>query len=180
MSCSNAARLSGRACSTAAVDPASSRSIKGQEGRTMRAKTTSVALWAAQGTLAALFLFAGGMKLVLPIEAMAGPIAFPGWFLRFIGLAEVLGALGLVLPAALRIRPMLTPIAAAGLVVIMVGATATTAAAMPLSMAVLPFVTGVVAAWVGYGRLQLSPIAPRDARQRADLRAALPANERVA
>ena len=76
----------------------------------------NVTLWVIQGLLAALFLFAGSMKLILPIEAMAGPVALPGAFLRFIGVVEVLGAVGLVLPWLLRIRPELTPLAGAGLV----------------------------------------------------------------
>ena len=83
-------------------------------------------LWTVQTLLAALFLFAGAMKLVLPIEMMAGPVPLPGLFLRFIGVAEVAGGLGLVLPWLLKIRPVLTPVAAAALVVIMIGATAVT------------------------------------------------------
>ena len=75
------------------------------------------ALWIVQALLAALFLFAGGMKLVLPLEQMTGPIALPGPLLRFIGVMEVLGGLGLVLPGLLGIRPGLTPLAAAGLVI---------------------------------------------------------------
>jgi uncharacterized membrane protein YphA (DoxX/SURF4 family) len=63
------------------------------------------ALWVVQVALAALFLFAGGMKLVLPLEKMAGPPALPGALLRFIGVAEVCGALGLVLPGLLRMAP---------------------------------------------------------------------------
>src|SRR5216117_1876633 len=62
------------------------------------------ALWTIQVLLALLFLFAGGMKLILPIEKMTGSIPLPGWFLRFIGVAEVLGGLGLTLPTLLRIR----------------------------------------------------------------------------
>src|SRR5258706_15384255 len=85
--------------------------------------TMNVALWIVQGLLAALFLFAGGAKLVLPLDQMTGPVALPGWFLRFIGVAEVLGAFGLVLPGLLRIRPGLTPLAAAGVWIIFVGAT---------------------------------------------------------
>ena len=80
-------------------------------------------LWVAQGLLAAVFLFAGGMKLVLPLDALKGPIPLPGLFLRFIGVAEVTGAIGLILPWLLSIRRALTPLAAAGLVVIMAGAT---------------------------------------------------------
>jgi len=109
-------------------------------------------LWIVQGLLAALFLFAGGMKLVLPIEAMAGPVAVPGPFLRFIGVAEVLGAVGLILPGLLRIQKQLTPIAAAGLVIIMIGATVVTALPGPLAPALAPLVVGLLAALVVYGR----------------------------
>ncbi len=85
-------------------------------------------LWTVQGLLALIFLFAGGMKLVLPIEALTKQMPLPGLFLRFIGVAEVLGAIGLILPGLLRIRPGLTPLAAAGLVIIMIGATVLTLA----------------------------------------------------
>lgn len=121
-------------------------------------------LWTIQTLLAALFLFAGGMKLILPLGAMAGPIALPGLFLRFIGVCEVLGGIGLILPALLRIRPVLTPIAAAGLVTIMIGATTVSAIAMGAGAAVVPFLVGVLAALVGYGRVRLAPIAPRSRR----------------
>lgn len=109
-------------------------------------------LWVMQGLLAALFLFAGGSKLVLPLEAMAGPIAFPGWFLRFIGVAEVAGAVGLILPALLSIAPFLTPLAAIGLVAIMMGAVTTTVATMGAGAAGVPLVVGVLSAAVAYGR----------------------------
>ena len=118
----------------------------------------NVLLWVVQGLLAALFLFAGGMKLVLPLEAMAGPIALPGLFMRFIGVAEVAGALGLVLPSLLRIQPRLTPVAAAGLVIIMIGATALTGAVGPVAMSAFPAVVGVLAGFVAYGRARTSPI----------------------
>ena len=55
------------------------------------------ALWIVQGLLAALFLFAGGMKLVLPLDKLTGPFPLPGWFIRFIGVCEVLGALAAAL-----------------------------------------------------------------------------------
>src|SRR5207244_7857418 len=76
-------------------------------------------LWTVQAILALLFVFAGGTKLMLPIEvltSMGSPnqVVLPGSFLRFIGIAEVLGAIGLILPRLLRIRPGLTPLAAAG------------------------------------------------------------------
>ena len=121
----------------------------------------NVVLWVVQGLLAALFLFAGGMKLVLPIEALAGQIALPGLFMRFIGVAEVAGALGLVLPSLLRIQPRLTPVAASGLIIIMIGATIITGIAGPVAMALVPAVVGVLAGFVMYGRVKTSPISPR-------------------
>jgi len=114
-------------------------------------------LWGVQGLLAALFLFAGGMKLVMPPEAMKGPIEFPILFLRFIGIAEVLGAVGLILPQLLKIKQVLTPLAAAGLVIIMIGATTTMVATAGVAAAVMPFVVGVLAATVAYGRWQPAP-----------------------
>jgi uncharacterized membrane protein YphA (DoxX/SURF4 family) len=117
-------------------------------------RTTGTVLWTLQVLLAALFLFAGGMKLVTPIAAMTQQVALPGPFLRFIGLAEVLGALGLILPGLLRIRPTLTPLAAAGLVIIMTGAVGVTMATMGAAQAVIPGVVGVLAAGVAVGRFQ--------------------------
>jgi len=121
----------------------------------------NVLLWVVQASLAALFLFAGGMKLVLPLEALAGPVALPGLFMRFIGLAEVAGALGLVLPSLLKIQPRLTPVAAAGLVIIMIGATVLTGVAGPVVMAAMPAVVGTLAGFVAYGRVWTSPIRSR-------------------
>jgi len=105
-------------------------------------------LWVVQGVLALLFLCAGGMKLVLPIEAMKGPIELPGLFLRFIGVAEVLGAIGLILPRLLGIRPGLTPLAAAGLVIIMMGATVITAMGGAVAPALVPVAVGLLLVFV--------------------------------
>jgi uncharacterized membrane protein YphA (DoxX/SURF4 family) len=110
------------------------------------------ALWTVQVLLALLFLFAGGMKLVLPIEAMTKQMPMPGLFLRFIGVAEVAGALGLILPGLLRIRQGLTPLAAAGLVVIMIGATVLNWANLGVAQALMPLVVGLLSAWVAYER----------------------------
>ena len=117
----------------------------------------TVALWIVQALLALLFLFTGGMKLVLPLEKMTGPLPLPGLFLRFIGVAEVLGALGLILPGLLRIRPGLTPLAAAGLVIIMIGATVIGLAVGDFTMMLIPLVVGLLSAFVAFGRWRLAP-----------------------
>ncbi len=117
----------------------------------------NLALWIVQALLAALFLFAGGMKLITPIEEMTKQIAMPGWFLRFIGVAEVLGAIDLILPWLLRIYPNLTPLAAAGLVMIMTGATALTVIVGDVPTALLPFTTGMLCVFVAYGRWRPRP-----------------------
>jgi hypothetical protein len=114
-------------------------------------------LWIVQGLLALLFLFAGGMKLVMPIELLTEQMPLPELFVRFIGVAETLGALGLVLPGIFRIRPALTPLAAGGLVLIMCGAIGTTITLMDFSQATVPFVVGLLAAGVCYGRTQVAP-----------------------
>jgi uncharacterized membrane protein YphA (DoxX/SURF4 family) len=119
----------------------------------------NIALWIVQALLAALFLFAGGTKLVMPIEEMTKqmPLPLPGWFLRFIGVAEVLGGLGLILPWLSRIQPGLTPLAAAGLVIIMIGATVITLITGEIAMALIPLLVGILCVFVAYGRWKLAP-----------------------
>ena len=117
----------------------------------------NIALWIIQVLLALLFLFAGVMKLILPIEEMTKQMPMPGLFLRFIGVCEVLGGLGLILPGLLRIRPVLTPLAAVGLVIIMIGAVTITLTGMPISAAGFPLVVGLLSAFVAYGRWRLAP-----------------------
>jgi uncharacterized membrane protein YphA (DoxX/SURF4 family) len=119
----------------------------------------NIALWIVQALLAPLFLFAGGMKLVMPIDEMMKqmPLPLPAWFVQFTGLVEVLGAIGLILPWLLRIRPGLTPLAAAGLVIVMIGAVAYTLAAGDIASASMPLVVGLLSAFVAYGRWRLAP-----------------------
>ena len=113
-------------------------------------------LWIVQVLLAALFMFAGVMKLILPIETMTEQMPMPEAFLRFLGIAEVAGALGLILPGLLRIRTSLTPLAALCLAIIMIGATVI-AANMGIAMAVIPLVVLLLTAFVAYGRWRLAP-----------------------
>src|SRR5204863_3851991 len=115
-------------------------------------------LWIVQALLALIFLWAGGMKLVLPLDKLPGPLPLPGLFVRCIGVAEVLGAIGLILPGLLHIRPGLTPLAAAGLVIIMVGATVITLIGGDVALALIPLALGLLAAFVAYGRWRLAPL----------------------
>ena len=86
-------------------------------------------LWVVQAVLAAAFLISGVQKATQPKERLASRLPWvedfsPGT-VRFIGIVELLGAVGLILPAATGIAPILTPIAATGLAVVMVLAAAT-------------------------------------------------------
>jgi uncharacterized membrane protein YphA (DoxX/SURF4 family) len=120
------------------------------------------ALWIIQALLGLLFLFSGGMKFVMSVAEMTKDIpAMPGWFLHFIGVMEILGGFGLILPSLLRIRPGLTPLAAACLVIIMIGATAITLSTMGVGAAALPLIVGILCAFVAYGRWRLAPLSAR-------------------
>jgi len=104
-----------------------------------------VALWIIQGVLAALFLFAGGFKLAAPVATLAKLSPLPALFMKFIGVCKVTGAVGIILPAALNIRPRLTEVAASGLVIIMIGAIVVTVATQGVAPAVMPAVVGTLA-----------------------------------
>jgi hypothetical protein len=109
-------------------------------------------LWTIQILLAALFVFAGVSKLVMPAAALEAQAHMPALFLRFIGVCETLGAIGLIVPWLSGIRRELTPIAAAGLVIIMTGATVISIAQGPAVGAIVPAVVGLLAAYIVRGR----------------------------
>jgi hypothetical protein len=128
------------------------------------ARTANRLLWTAQILTAALFLFAGAMKFLMPVEKMQqGPVVFPLAFLYFIGVCELLGAFGLLLPGAFRIRTSLTPLAAAGLTIIMAGAAAVSMLALGMSAGIFPALVGVVTGAIAYGRTHL--VRLEDARR---------------
>ena len=148
----SASVLSGLRNDVERTTPATPRGVR-KAGRAV-----VVPLWIVQALLALLFLFAGVMKLVAPPEMLAGgPVALPLAFLRFIGVCETLGALGLILPGLSGIRTGLTPLAAAGLVIIMIGATVLTAVGGDVTPALFPLVVGLLCAAVAYGRSRLAP-----------------------
>ncbi len=109
--------------------------------------------WVLHGVLALLFIASGIGKFFTPIELLtSGPVALPVWFYYVIGVCETLGGVGLLLPVATGIAPGLTRLAAAGLTVIMVGATAMTAMGTPKTLAALPFVVLCLVASVAWTR----------------------------
>lgn len=115
-------------------------------------RTSSVLLWVAQAILAALFIFAGVVKLTMPAAQLEQFTGLPGAFMRFISFAEISGALGLVLPGVFRVARGLTPLAAVGLVTIMAGAVTVTATHGQSAQAVMPFVVGIVLGLIAHGR----------------------------
>jgi uncharacterized membrane protein YphA (DoxX/SURF4 family) len=123
----------------------------------------NILLWIIQILLALMFLFAGGTKLWLPAEVLQsmGPptqIVFPGWFMKFIGLCEVLGAFGLILPGIFRRQQHLTPLAAIGLTIILIGAVVVTAMGPGVTFTISPLVIGLLCAFVAYGRWKVRPL----------------------
>lgn len=113
----------------------------------------NIVLWILQILLALLFLFAGSMKFIMSAEQMTegAPVALPIWFIHFIGICEILGAIGLVVPWLTGIKSWLTPLAASLLIVIMIGATVISAM-MGITYAIMPFIVGLLLLVVARGR----------------------------
>ena len=114
-------------------------------------------LWVVQVILSVLFLFAGGTKLILSTEQMEkmsppNAIHLPGSLLKLIGVLEVLGAFGLILPGLTKIKRNLTPLAAVGLLIIMIGAVVITVMGLGVRDTIVPLITGLLCALVAYGR----------------------------
>lgn len=124
----------------------------------------NIVLWILQILLALAFGAHGGMMVAPPpdiaalmAESMSDPLRL------FIGTAEILAAIGLILPALTRILPWLTALASAGLVPIMIGATVLHINRDEISSAITTVLLLVLTAFVGYMRWRVRPIAPRAA-----------------
>jgi hypothetical protein len=131
----------------------------------MANRRLNISLWIGQIVLAAIFLTASYVKTSTPLEQLAHDLpwtaAVPGFFVRLLGVLEGLGAVGLIVPALLRVRPVLTPLAAGGLTLLML-----CAAAFHLIRGELPQVIGVLflgmlAAGVAWGRFKDAPVPER-------------------
>jgi uncharacterized membrane protein YphA (DoxX/SURF4 family) len=130
--------------------------------------TLNVWLWIAQSLLAVFFLLAGAMHAFMPIEQAAKIAAWiasaPVALVRFIGVAELAGAIGVVLPGATRVKPWLTPLAAAGLVIIMLLAMPVHIARGEVSMLGRNIAASSIAAFVAWGRTSRVRISARRSR----------------
>jgi len=130
-----------------------------------RSKVLHYSLWVVQALLGAAFLMAGFMKATTPLDQLGANMAWvtytPGALVRFIGISEIAGGLGLILPAATRIKPILTPIAAGALVVVMVLAFITHLVLGEPEGLPVNVVLGGFAAFVAWGRFKKARIAPR-------------------
>jgi putative oxidoreductase len=123
-------------------------------------------LWAAQIALGLAFVMAGSMKTSTPLADLAQKMtwvsAVPEGLVRLIGISELLGGLGLIVPAATRIKPWLTPLAAAGLVLVMVLALGFHLSRGEVSLLPVNLVLGLLAAFVAWGRGRKIPIRARE------------------
>ena len=122
----------------------------------------NILLWVLQVLLAVAF-FAHGWMFLFPPASFAELInaSLPRWFQLFLGLAEVLAAVGLTLPGLTRIQPWLVPCAAAGVMFVMINATLYHIVRNEMSGAVNTAVLLAVATFVAYMRWRVLPIAAR-------------------
>ena len=127
-------------------------------------KTLNISLWVAQIVLAGMFIMAGAMKTFTPIDELGANLPWVKelpTLVRFIGVSELLGGLGLILPSLLRIKPILTPLAALGIVIIMILAAIYHGAMGEFQGIGMNAVLGLLAAFVAWGRFKKVPILPR-------------------
>lgn len=121
----------------------------------------SIALWVVQGLLAVAFVMAGTMKLTQPKEKLVAQMAWAENFepsiLKLIGGLEILGAIGLIAPLLTGILPWLTPVAAVGLILTMLGAMYTHLRRNERQLMIVNLVLLLLAAFVAYGRFLIAP-----------------------
>ncbi len=123
----------------------------------------NIVLWVVQILLALAFLMAGGMKVSQPIEKLRKSMSWTSHAsvstVRLVGILEILGALGLILPAVTGILPWLTPVAAIGLVLTMIGAAIVHIRLKEFTQLGVPLVLFLLALFIVYGRFMVSPLS---------------------
>ena len=128
-------------------------------------KKLTIALWTLQALLGLFFIAGSGApKLLLPVESIPMPIPLSSEFLHFVGVCEVLGGLGLILPGLTRIQTRLTPLAGLGLVLLTICATVYQLMGNQPANAAFALVVSSVCAFVAYGRWRLAPLSDRQPR----------------
>jgi uncharacterized membrane protein len=121
--------------------------------------SANVLLWIVQGLLALFFgLASGAPKFLFPPEMLNMPIPLPDAFLKLIGTAEILGALGLILPGITRVQPRLTSLAAMCLTLLTICAAVYQVLGHRPENAVFALIVGAFAGFVAYGRTRLAPL----------------------
>ena len=127
-----------------------------------RPKALHIILWVAQIVLGGMFIMAGVMKSTQPIIDLSKSVPWtanvPLALVRFIGVSELLGGIGLVLPCRVRIKPILTTIAAIGILLIMVFAMVYHIVNGETNVIGINIAFGLVAAFIAWGRLKKAPI----------------------
>ena len=122
----------------------------------------NIVLWILQVLLAAMYVWHGWLMIAPPPEVAAIMNTFlPTWFRLFIGIAELLAAVGLILPGLTRIVPWLTTLAAAGLMIVMASATVVHLSRGETSSAISGFVIFLLVTFVAYMRWKVKPLAAR-------------------
>ena len=126
-----------------------------------------ITLWILQILLGIYFIFVGIMHFIVPPNLpapMQWMYELPTWLHYISGIAEILGGLGLILPGLTRIQTRLTPLAAAGLVLVMIGATIYHITRGEYSNVVTNLILAALLAFVAYGRWRMLPLTERSAR----------------
>ena len=133
--------------------------------QTKSSKALNISLWIAQVVLAGMFVMAGTMKSTQPYEQLAAAMPWTNDFsvgmVRFIGISELLGGIGLLLPTLLRIKPILTPLAALGIFIIMVFAFIYHIVKGEYEALGINVILAAIAFFISWGRYKKVPVQPK-------------------
>lgn len=128
-------------------------------------KRMNIALWIVQSLLAAMFLMAGANKLFQSTEELVKMLPWvtsvPSGLVKLIGLSELLGGIGLLLPSILRIKPILSSYAAIGLALVMLFASVFHISRGEYSVIGMNFFLMALAVFAAWGRMKKAPISPK-------------------
>ena len=131
----------------------------------MKNKTTNIIAWILQILLGAMFLMTGLMKSFQPINELATSLPWvkdvSAGFVRFVGISELLAGLGLILPSVLKYKTFLTPLAALGIILIMIGAAAFHISRGETGVIGMNLILAVMALYVAWARHKKAPIYDR-------------------